>query len=84
MENTLAREHFLPKTLMDNLPDHIYFKCRESRFIAASRAMVAWVGLKDPADVVGKTDADLFAPEHAQVAVRGEQEIQSAEVEENR
>jgi len=26
MENALARERFLLKTLMDNLPDHIYFK----------------------------------------------------------
>jgi len=32
MENALARERFLLKTLMDNLPDHIYFKDRESRY----------------------------------------------------
>jgi hypothetical protein len=37
--------------------------------------MVAWFDLKDPADVLGKTDADLFAPEHAKVALRDEQEI---------
>ena len=75
MENALARERFLLKTLMDNLPDHIYFKDRESRFIAVNRAMAAWFGLGDPADVLGKTDADLFAPEHAQAALRDEQEI---------
>ena len=75
MENALARERFLLKTLMDNLPDHIYFKDRESRFIAVNRAMAAWFGLEDPADVLGKTDADLFAPEHAQAALRDEQEI---------
>ena len=33
MENALERERFLLKTLMDNLPDSIYFKDRESRFI---------------------------------------------------
>jgi sigma-B regulation protein RsbU (phosphoserine phosphatase) len=75
MEDALARERFLLKTLMDNLPDNIYFKDRESRFIAANRAMVAWFGLVDPAYVLGKTDADLFAPEHAQAALRDEQEI---------
>jgi sigma-B regulation protein RsbU (phosphoserine phosphatase) len=75
MENALARERFLLKTLMDNLPDHIYFKDRESRFIAVNRAMVALFGLEDLADVLGKTDADLFAPEHAQAALRDEQEI---------
>ncbi len=75
MEKALARERFLLKTLMDNLPDHIYFKDRESRFIAVNRAMAALFGLEDPADVLGKTDADLFAPEHAQAALRDEQEI---------
>jgi sigma-B regulation protein RsbU (phosphoserine phosphatase) len=75
MENALARERFLLKTLMDNLPDHIYFKDRESRFIAANRAMAALFGLEDPSEVFGKTDADLFAPEHAQAALRDEQEI---------
>jgi sigma-B regulation protein RsbU (phosphoserine phosphatase) len=75
MENALARERFLLKTLMDNLPDRIYFKDRESRFIAANRAMVTLFGPEDPAHVLGKTDADLFTPEHAQAALRDEQEI---------
>jgi sigma-B regulation protein RsbU (phosphoserine phosphatase) len=75
MEHALARERFLLKTLMDNLPDNIYFKDRESRFIAVNRAMVAWFGFQDPADMLGKTDADLFTPEHAQAALRDEQAI---------
>src|SRR6202048_4935568 len=75
MENALARERFLLKTLMDNLPDHIYFKDRESRFIAVNRAMAALFGFEDPAEALGKTDADLFTPEHAQAALRDEQEI---------
>jgi len=75
MENALARERFLLKTLMDNLPDHIYFKDRESRFIAVNRATAASFGLEDPEDLLGKTDADLFAAEHAQAALRDEQEI---------
>jgi len=75
MENALARERYLLKTLMDNLPDNIYLKHRESRFIAVTRAAIAWFGLKDPADLLAKTDADLFAPVHAQAALRDEQEI---------
>src|SRR5580692_7910811 len=75
MENALARERFLLKTLMDNLPDHIYFKDTESRFIAVNRGMAALFG-QDPSDVLlGKTDADLFASEHAQAARRDELEI---------
>ena len=75
LENALARERFLLKTLMDNLPDSIYFKDRESRFIAVNRGMAALFGLEDPGDLLGKTDADLFAPEHAQAALRHELEI---------
>src|SRR5246500_3770506 len=75
MENALARERFLLKTLMDSLPDHIYFKDRESRFIAVNRATAALFGFKDPADVLGKSDADLFTREHAQAALHDEQEI---------
>src|ERR1700757_3659660 len=75
MENALARERFLLKTLMDNLPDHIYFKDRESRFIAVNRAMAAMFALEDPPHVLGQTDADLLPSEHAQAALRDEQEI---------
>jgi sigma-B regulation protein RsbU (phosphoserine phosphatase) len=75
IENALARERFLLKTLMDYLPDHIYFKDSESRFIAVNRATAALFGFEDPTDVLGKTDADLFAREHAQAALRDEQEI---------
>jgi phosphoserine phosphatase RsbU/P len=75
IENALARERFLLKTLMDTLPDHIYFKDTESRFIAVNRATAALFGFEDPTDVLGKTDADLFAREHVQAALRDEQEI---------
>ena len=75
MENALKHERFLLKTLMDNLPDSIYFKDRESRFIAVNRAMAALFGLENPGDLLGKTDADLFAPEHAEAALRDELEI---------
>ncbi|HYY26409.1 MAG TPA: SpoIIE family protein phosphatase [Chthoniobacterales bacterium] len=75
VESALERERFLLKTLMDNLPDNIYFKDRESRFTTVNRAMAAWFGLMDPADLAGKTDADLFAPEHALAALRDEQAI---------
>ena len=75
IENALARERFLLKTLMDTLPDHIYFKDSESRFIAVNRATAALFGFEDPTDVLGKTDADIFAREHAQAALHDEQEI---------
>ena len=62
-------------TMMDNLPDNIWFKDRESRFVAANRAMLSWTGSKDQSEIVGKTDHDLFSEEHADAALADEQKI---------
>ncbi len=75
VEEMLRRERFLMKTLMDTIPDAIYFKDAQSRFLRVNRACAEHSGFNDPADVVGKTDFDLFGPEHAEGAFRTEQEI---------
>jgi len=62
----LAYERDLFHTFMDNTPDRIYFKDTQGRFIRVNRALAEAHGLSDPADVVGKTDADFFAEEEAQ------------------
>jgi diguanylate cyclase (GGDEF)-like protein/PAS domain S-box-containing protein len=71
----LREEIFLLETLMDNVPDTIYFKDRESRFTRVNRYAAARFGIASPAAAVGKTDADYFAHEHAAKALRDEQEI---------
>lgn len=72
---TRAKERRLLEMLMAHLPDNIYFKDIESRFIAVNRAMSMWTGRNDPADLIGKSDKDLFAPEHASAALADEQKI---------
>ena len=75
MEEELARERFLLRTLMEHMPDKIYFKDTESRFVRVSGAMLTWFGAEDAAEVVGKTDFDFFAEEHARKAFEDEQRI---------
>jgi PAS domain S-box-containing protein len=75
VEQALSQERFLIETLMDNIPDHIYFKDLESRFIRVNRAMARRFGLAEPAEAVGKSDFDFFTAEHAKQALADEQEI---------
>ncbi|MDZ7261464.1 MAG: response regulator [candidate division KSB1 bacterium] len=74
-EAALAQEQNLLRALMDLIPDHIYFKDTQSRFIRINKALANWFGLTDPAQAVGKTDFDFFTGEHAQQAYADEQEI---------
>jgi PAS domain S-box-containing protein len=60
--------------LMDAIPDRIYFKDRESRFLRNNVAHARALGTT-PAHCVGKTDFDFFSREHAERAFADEQEI---------
>jgi len=75
VEAALEQERNLLHTLMDHLPDNIYFKDAASRFIRISKAMATQFGLNDPAEAVGKTDFDCFTDEHARQAMADEEEI---------
>ena len=74
-EERLIQERSLLKALMDNTPDHVYFKDADGRFIMISKAHADAFGLSDPQDAVGKTDFDFFTEEHARPALEDEQEI---------
>lgn len=74
-EQALAWEQHLMKVLMDTIPDSIYFKDENSRFIRVNRAQARKLDVNDPSEFVGKTDFDFFSEEHAQTAFDEEQAI---------
>jgi PAS domain S-box-containing protein len=74
-EESLRYEQTLMGTLMDNLPDAIYFKDAASRFLRTNRALSRKFGLSDPGQIVGKSDTDFFTRDHSRQALADEQEI---------
>ena len=75
IEAALVQERYLLSAMMDNLPDLIYFKDLESRFTAVNRLFLCRAGFKDQSEIIGKTDKDLYADEHAFAALADEQKI---------
>ena len=69
----LSQANSLLQALMDYMPDQIYFKDLQCRFIRNSRSQASLLGLNDPREVIGKTDFDFFP--HAAKAFAEEQEV---------
>lgn len=65
----------LLESLLENSPDAIYFKDRQSRFVHYSKSFVQLFRLSDRDALKGKSDADLFSEEHARQALADEKEI---------
>ena len=76
-EAALRQEQALFNNLASTIPDLIYFKDRQSRFVRINEAMVRFFGLRSAPDVVGKTDFDFFSEEHAWQAYEDEQRVMS-------
>ena len=74
-EERLRFERDLLGKVLDTYPDAIYFKDRQSRFMKVSRYLAMRLGVSDPADALGKTDADFHTPEYASAALADEQRI---------
>jgi diguanylate cyclase (GGDEF)-like protein/PAS domain S-box-containing protein len=75
MESKLERERALINSLMEKIPESIYFKDLKSRFLRINRSLAENIGLKNTDDAIGKSDFDFYTKEHAQQAYEDEQKI---------
>jgi PAS domain S-box-containing protein len=80
LKDSLEEEKYLLDSLMDTMPDAIYFKDRESKFVRVSKYMVSKHLANHPYatihDLIGKSDFDFQDEAHAKEAYEDEQEIQ--------
>jgi PAS domain S-box-containing protein len=75
MQEELGKEKALMDALLNNIPEHIYFKDKDSRFIRFSQSMLKLFSLEKAEDLIGKSDFDFFSEEHARPAFEDEQRI---------
>ncbi|MBN1286405.1 MAG: PAS domain-containing protein [Anaerolineae bacterium] len=74
-EHAFVEERNLLRTVIDTLPDHIYAKDTESRFIINNAAHLAAMGMAAQEDALGKTDFDIFPVEQAEQYYADERNI---------
>ena len=61
----LEQKYDLLRTLIDSLPDNIFIKNRQSRFLVNNLAHVQTLGATHQDEVLGKSDRDIFQAELA-------------------
>ena len=66
-EETLVQERDLLRSLIDNIPDLVYFKDDKNRFIRVNKATAEFAGTT-PENMIGKTEFDFFPREQAEAA----------------
>jgi two-component system sensor kinase FixL len=71
----LAKEQNILRTLVENIPDRIFYKDTRSRFIWASPSLIKRFGLENRYKIIGRTDFDFFPAEEAEQTLKDEQHL---------
>lgn len=75
MSQALQLERDRLRTLIDHLPDYVFIKDAECRFVTVNKAHVLMYGSRSEAELIGKTDFDFSPPELAEQYRRGDLEV---------
>ena len=71
----LAHERNLLRTLTDSIPDYVFVKDTESRFMMVNKTVLNAGGMTEMEQIAGKTDFDFFPSELAQSFYDDEQQL---------
>jgi PAS domain S-box-containing protein len=75
IQSELVREKSLVDSMLENIPDSIYFKDLDSKFLKVSKSMQEIFKSSGFENIIGLTDFDIQDEEHAKEAFADEQEI---------
>ena len=71
----MAARYQLLRDFFDQIPDALFFKDQQGRYLLVNAAMGRRVGLA-PEQILGKTDSQIFAPSHSERILRDDQDVQ--------
>jgi diguanylate cyclase (GGDEF)-like protein/PAS domain S-box-containing protein len=66
-EEELYRAHQMLQTLLNTIPQRVFWKDRNCSYVGCNRAFATDAGLNNPAEIIGKSDFDLVWSETAEV-----------------
>ena len=75
-----ALDRTLVTAFLENIPDNVYFKDRDSRFIAVSASMFKYHGFPGADELIGKTDFDMPWHEFAPDMLAHDEEVMASSV----
>ncbi|MEI7833156.1 MAG: PAS domain S-box protein, partial [bacterium] len=78
-DEELQQERFLLQTLLDNIPDHIFFKDVNSRFTRISKGLADHFDVSQ-ADAIGHTEFDYFSDIYAQKSYDDERQVMDTSI----
>ncbi|MFA6145447.1 MAG: PAS domain S-box protein [Sulfuricurvum sp.] len=65
IEDLIQNKNLLLETIINSIPLRIFWKDLNGRFLGVNQSLLTDAGLKNPSDIVGKTDYDMPWKEHA-------------------
>jgi two-component system sensor histidine kinase/response regulator len=74
-EEKLSDERGMLRALIDNVPDLMYVKDTNSRFVIANASMARLIGVASPSELIEKTDFDFYPRDVAAAFYDDEQQV---------
>ena len=74
-KNALEKEHNTLRTLIDSIPDSIYIRDAQGKYIIANKAFAEFLGLSSPADIAGLTPYDFYSKKAATSYLEEDREV---------
>ena len=74
-EQALTESEFRFRAVLNNISDLAWLKDRDGRFVVVNQTYARFAGRDDPAQIIGKTDLDIWPEEYAWTYLAGDADV---------